>query len=319
MRLVPMSAGALGAEVHDFDPRTATSDDAAELRRAIYEHKLVLVRGKTPLTAHEYVGFGRQLGTLQIYPMDNYRHPELPEVYVSSSLPDKQMGVAHTGYYWHTDGSWDQEPISITMLCPQELMGGGDRQTQYLDTEAVLSSLEPEMRALVESMRIVHSANGFYKVRTSDVAATRDLREIEERVYRGCLGAVHPAAITHPATGRRFLYLGEFASSIVGMTSTQSERYMTRLRQATYRPEFVTTVTWRLGDLILWDNRSTLHRGGTVDADKAAMAFRLSVYDALPFYVENIAKMGFCQTHRTTNTPATAATLANAAVAAAAK
>ena len=299
MRIVPAPAGAVGAEIHGIDPRSATAASAAEIRAAVHEHKLVIIKGDAPMSAGDYVVFGGKLGTMMVYPSDNYHHPEHPEIFVSNTFPDKTVGMARTGYYWHTDGSWDQEPFSLTMLAPQQFAGEGDRRTEYIDAERALESLDAATRELLPNMRIVHGANGFYKVRERDVLATKDLNDLDEYTFRGCPGAVHPAVITHPVTGRQSIYLGDFAMSVVGMSIAYNNRFMNHLRQQLYRPELVTSIKWNLGDVILWDNRTLLHRSGPVPKGVVAMAYRISIYDGQPFYREDISRMGLGQKDRT--------------------
>jgi taurine dioxygenase len=120
MRLLRTTA--LGVEVVDLDARALTSREAAELRSAVYEHKLVVVRDQY-LDANEYVALARKLGRLQVYFQKNYRHPEFEEIFVSSNMPEngKKIGVAGTGQYWHSDYQFFREPLSTTLVYPQVL------------------------------------------------------------------------------------------------------------------------------------------------------------------------------------------------------
>src|SRR6185312_14801780 len=117
--------GKIGAEILDFDVKNTTADIAAAVRREVYEHKLVVFRNQQ-LTKQEYVEFARKLGTPQIYLQKNYHHPDHPEIFVSSNVPEngKKIGVAGTGRYWHTDYQFHPEPLPMTMLYPQVLPAG---------------------------------------------------------------------------------------------------------------------------------------------------------------------------------------------------
>src|SRR6185503_8462468 len=105
MKLTAPPEGQIGAEVTDTDLRTLTAEEAATLRAAVYRHKLVVFRDQT-LDKDEYLAFARKLGRPQVYFQKNYHHPQYPEIFVSSNVPDengKKVGVAGTGQYWHSD------------------------------------------------------------------------------------------------------------------------------------------------------------------------------------------------------------------------
>ena len=88
MKLTAPPEGQIGAEVTDTDPRTLTAEEAATLRAAVYRHKLVVFRDQT-LDKDEYLAFARKLGRPQVYFQKNYHHPQYPEIFVSSNVPDE--------------------------------------------------------------------------------------------------------------------------------------------------------------------------------------------------------------------------------------
>ncbi len=286
-----------GKEVIGFEPRTATEDSVADLLAQVYENKVLVLRGERPLSAGEYTTLGKTLGSCQIYLMDNYRHPEFPEVYVSSNYPERELGVSRTGYYWHSDCSFEQEPLSLTMLCPQKL--DGLRLTHYIDMEKVLESLPSDMLEMMSQMRLVHDNAGFYKLRARDVGDGMDLRSLDQAIYQLCPGAVHPAIVTHPVTKRRSAYFSEFATSVIGLNPGSSARFIERLRRHCYATSNMLTVEWKCGDIVLWDNRSVIHKGGGIEGETRAEAWRMGVYDGHPFYAEDIRTMGRLKRHHT--------------------
>ena len=99
------------------------------------------------LSPTEYVEFAHRLGRPQIYFQDNYHHPEHPEIFVSANVPinGRNVGVAGTGRYWHTDYQFFEEPLPLTMVFPQRLPQG-DRYTAYIDMQRVFDELPTHLR-----------------------------------------------------------------------------------------------------------------------------------------------------------------------------
>src|SRR5262245_1593839 len=120
MEIIPAARGQLGAEIRGADLRTASDELARSLVEAVHQHCLIRLKDQR-MTVQEYLHFGRKLGTIMPYPDERYRHPEYPEVFVSSNVASRTMGMARSGYFWHTDLSFKPKPQPLTVLFPQVL------------------------------------------------------------------------------------------------------------------------------------------------------------------------------------------------------
>lgn len=273
----------IGVELSDIDIAELTDGDIETIHRHVHERRLVVLRDQRP-SSEQYISFARRLGTPQIYFQPNYHHPEHPEIFVSSNElhEGQKFGVKGTGRYWHTDYSFMPEPLPWTMLLPKTLPEG-DRETYYIDMIRVLAELPDDLRRIVEDRELVHEGKYRYKIQPSDV--DRSLAEILEEVSREVPAVRHPAVIVHPATGERILYANRgFTTGIVGLGHEEAQEVLGRIFDHSERPEFVHTHRWRIGDILLWDNRSLLHMASDVPPGQKSTSYRIGIYDGLPFY-----------------------------------
>lgn len=283
MRINAPGPDQIGAEIVEFRSQDCTPEDARRILAAVYAHKLVVFRGQR-LSNPEYVAFARQLGQPQVYFQPNYHHPDHPEIFVSANvkLDGKKVGVAGTGRYWHTDYQFMPEPLPLTMVYPQQWSREA-RGTHYIDMARVLTQLPAELSAQLHDRRAVQEGKWRYKVQEKDI--DRSLAEIMEEIERTVPASVHPAIITHPVTGVRSLYVSSgFTTGFQGLSEGESKRLLSALVEHTERPENVHTQVWDQGDLLLWDNRTLIHKASATPPGEPSVSFRIGVYDGQPFY-----------------------------------
>ncbi len=119
--------------------------------------------------------------------------------------------------------------------------------------------------------------------------ARLDLGEILAAVRRAYPAPDHPCVITHPTSKKRILYMNEgFTTAINGLPYEESQAALAELFAFSTRPEHVKTYTWEESDVVIWDNRSLLHKAGTIVPGEQSMMFRIGIDDGVPFY-EGIA------------------------------
>jgi (R)-3-[(carboxymethyl)amino]fatty acid dioxygenase/decarboxylase len=279
----PPAEGAIGAEFLDFDVKSATPETGAAIREQVYRHKLVVFR-KQRLSRTEYVAFARILGEPQIYLQKNYHHPDHPEIFVSSNVPEngRKVGVSGTGRYWHSDYQFHTEPLPMTMLYPQVLPASA-RETYYIDMARAYETLPRALAAHVAGNRAVHDAKWRYKVTPSDV--DRALIDILADVAKLVPPVSHPAVIEHPITGKRALYVSSgFTAGLEGLSEKANKEVMAQLFAFIERPQHVHVHRWQDGDILLWDNRTLIHRASDTPAGEQSSSYRIGIYDGLPFY-----------------------------------
>lgn len=282
MRIQP--GATLGAEVHDCDLRRIGANEAAALKRAAYEHKLLIFRG-VDLDDGDYLAMARKFGTPQRYFQSHYHHPEFAEIFVSNNVPmaGKKVGVAGTGRMWHSDYQFFPEPLPLTFVYPRIVPPGGCRGTLFVDMVAAAAELPAELRAGLAAARCFHDAVYYYKVQPFDV--DKGILELMEEFHRQAPGALHPAMIAHPGLDRTALYVSSgFTQRVDGMPHERSQALLRATFAWLEQPERTHTAAWQLGDLFLWDNRQVMHRSSGTMHGQASRSYRIGIYDGLPFY-----------------------------------
>jgi taurine dioxygenase len=185
----------------------------------------------------------------------------LPEIYIVSNVklngePIGSLGAGEA--VWHTDMSYlDTPPMASTLYAIEVPPSGGN--TSFCSMYAIYEALPTELKRRIAGLKIKHdgtyNSGGFLR---QGVTATDDPRTSP--------GAVHPLVCTHPDTGRQMLYLGRRRNAyLVGLELAESEALLDELWRFVERPEFKWEHVWRVGDLVMWDNRCTMHRRDPFD------------------------------------------------------
>jgi alpha-ketoglutarate-dependent 2,4-dichlorophenoxyacetate dioxygenase len=156
---------------------------------------------------------------------------------------------------WHTDASFQDPPGRYSMLSAKVVPPAG-ADTEYADMRAAYDSLLDEEKARLEGLHAHHS------IAYSRQTLGFEFSESEQEALRG---AVHPLVRTIPRSGRRSLYLASHASRIVEWPVPEGRLLLRELIELATRPQFVYRHPWRAGDLVIWDNRATMHRGRPFD------------------------------------------------------
>ena len=236
---------AIGAEVYGINlADTCDSGTLAELNKAWLDHKVLFFRDQH-ITTDQHVAFCRQFGDLEVHPFVPSK-PGYPEVMLLVAN-EQRKGNENT---WHSDVTWRKEPSLGSMLRAIELPSlGGD--TLFADMEAAYDALDADLQEQLLGMRAVHDFARVFRIQ--DPQRLAELHDEYPPVE-------HPVIRTHPATGRRSIYVnGAFTDYIVGMERAESDRLLRRLyRQATI-PEFQCRFRWEPDSFALWDNRCVQH------------------------------------------------------------
>ncbi len=274
----------IGAEIRGVDVTKIAPSELEEAKRLLYRHKLLVFRDQSPSDV-EYIEFARKIGKPQIYFQAHYHHPDHPEIFVSSNevRDGKKFGVAGTGRYWHTDYSFMDEPLPLTMLFPKRLPQG-IRATSYVDMERVARLLPADLRRVVQGRRAIHEGKMRYKIQEWDI--DRALIDIIRQIEKEVPAVTHPALIRHPVTEAEILYMNEgFTTGIEGVTYEETQKVLGEIFAFTSREDNVHTHAWREGDLLIWDNRSLIHMASTTTKGEVSTSYRIGIYDEHPFYV----------------------------------
>ncbi|MGZ5841713.1 MAG: TauD/TfdA dioxygenase family protein [Xanthobacteraceae bacterium] len=255
---------AVGAEVSGVNIARVSDSEFTQIERAWNRHGALLFRDQQ-LSDDDLLAFSRRFGELDPPPVQEHgrQSPEgYPDIYVVSNvLDDKGAPIGALGAgeaVWHTDMSYLPIPPDASMLYSLEVPPSGGN-TWLLGMQAAWSTLPEALKAKVRGRRIKHdgtyNSGGFLR---KGVTPTDDPHQAP--------GAWHPAVLAHPATGAPMLYLGRRRNSYVeGLSPAESDALLDALWAHIESPALRYEHRWRVGDLLLWDNRSTMHRRDPFD------------------------------------------------------
>ena len=268
MRLALEKSGdALGIVAEGIDlNRPVEAATANALYRALLENLVLCIRGQS-LAPTAYLAamhaFGEPLSQVRIAS----RHPEVPEIMILSSEDRDEMGDGErlvVGAHWHSDDSYKAVPCSLTMLYGVEVPDtGGD--TQFTNMYRAYDDLSPEMKRRIADLKVVHKYDSPRKgtaiatLRADEAARLPDV--------------VHPLVRRHPETRRQALYMNpNRMSHVIGMERSESDRLLDDLTRHAIDPTYQYRHKWQRGDIVIWDNRCTMHKA---NADYPAGARRV--------------------------------------------
>ena len=280
------TGGALGAEVLGVDLARPLNDaDFATVRQAWFDHLLLLFRNQDVPAARQ-AGFAARFGELDGVPGWRDKHATGEEnILIISNVKQngEALGVLGDGELeWHTDMSYIPVPPSVSMLHAREVPEtGGD--THFMNMYAVYDALPDDLAEAVRGRVLNHD---------SSYDSSNNLRPGAVEVTRSseAPGARHPLVRRHPETGRPSLYLGRRRNAwVVGMEEAESERLLDRLWAFARRPEFAWAHRWTTGDVLMWDNRCTMHRRDSFDPAARRVMHRAQVKGEAPLAFESEA------------------------------
>jgi taurine dioxygenase len=255
---------AVGVEIDNVDLANLSAADFAQIEAAWHRYSVLLFRGQK-LSDDDLLSFSRRFGELDPPPNQERGRqspPGYPDIYVVSNvLDDKGQPIGALGAgeaVWHTDMSYLDLPPDASMLYALEIPPTGGN-TYFCGMHAVWEALPASLKAKVGTRRIKHdgtfNSGGYVR---QGVTPTDDPHKAP--------GAWHPAVCAHPNTGEPALYLGRRRNSYIeGLTPAQSDALLDELWSYVDSPEFAYEHRWRVGDLVVWDNRMTMHRRDPFD------------------------------------------------------
>jgi len=269
------SGGALGAEIQGIDLRMIADDDFAVLYRAWIDHLVIAVRGQT-LTDGEFLAFSRRFGELEWAPVQETGRRFVeghPEIYVVSNVLRDGVPIGSLGAgeaTWHTDMSYLELPPKASALYALEVPPAGGH-TYFCSMYRAYEALPEALRRRIAGLTVKHDAtynSGGY-VRQGLVATDDPLRSS---------GVYHPLVCTHPESGRRLLYLGRRRNAYIGgLSLAESEALLDELWSYATDEASAWHIEWQVGDLVLWDNRCTMHRRDAFDPDSRRVLHRTQI------------------------------------------
>lgn len=256
------------AEIAGLDLRLPPGEETRrEVEAAMDRYGVAVLRGQF-IDDEQQLRFTRLFGELEVRPLQRGRnavpgpHERIRhhEVFDVSNLDeegnmlaseDERRTYTLANRLWHTDSSFRQVSATYSMLSGRVVPPAG-ADTEFADLRAAYDALAPAMKARLEGLVAEHSIwhsrakLGGYVPNEAERAARPPAR--------------HPVVRTHPGSGRKSLYIASHASHIIGMDEAEGQALLVQLLAFATEPRFVYAHKWRPGDLVIWDNRCTLHR-----------------------------------------------------------
>ena len=273
MEVVPLSP-ALGAEIRGVDVSKPLAD--ALFRKVLdawHEHLVIVLRGQD-LDEDAQVRFAERFGELSPIHTDHHSATNQAVMYVGNRKKDgKIVGALPLGeMQFHSDQCYTERPAMGTMLYGIEIPAEGGN-TLFANAYKAYEALPADVRQRIEGKKAVqvYDYGGGVTDRKNMVAPTEGM------------SYAHPVARTHPATGRKALYVNRLMTHhIEGLAAPESERLLEVMFATIERPEFIYEHRWRVGDVLLWDNRCTLHARRDFDPNERRWLRRVTIRGERP-------------------------------------
>ena len=269
-------AEALGAEVSGVDlSRSLAAGTFVEIRKAWLDHLVLRFRGQT-LSDPQLMAFSELFGELDPPGPNPYGKPFLPEHPEMNVISNIKMEGAPIGglgdgeAIWHADMTYvDSPPMAAILHALEVPVSGGD--TYWANMYSAYQKLPANLKKRIEGRKAVHDA-------TYNSAGVKRKGYQEVTDPRKAPGAQHELIRTHPETGRPCLFLGRRRNSyIMGMELDESEALLDELWAHATQPQFTFRQQWQVGDVLIWDNRCTLHRRDSFDPNARRLMHRTQI------------------------------------------
>ena len=269
---------ALGAEVTGIDLAKAVSQAYVDEIEAAWRERLVVVFHGQNLSDPQLIAFSKNFGELDPPGPNPYGEPfnkEHPELNVISNVKENGKPIGNLGdgeAVWHADMTYVDVPPKAALLHALEVPppeAGGN--TYFANMFAAYEALPPELKRAAKGKIAVHDAS-----RNSAGMLRKGYNEVTD--IRQTVGAHHPLVRTDPKTGRRALFLGRRPSAyVLGLTVPESEDLLDALWDHATQPRFAMCHEWRIGDLLMWNNLSVLHRRDPFDSKTRRVMHRSQI------------------------------------------
>jgi alpha-ketoglutarate-dependent taurine dioxygenase len=257
----------VGAEVLGVDRDRLLEDDAfPEWRLRVLDENGALVFRDLHLDDETQVAFSRKLGRVELV-----GRGDRPEIFRVTLDPAKNPVAEYLRgtFDWHLDGATDDIPIMATVLSAHAVAASGG-ETEFASTYAAYDALSAAEQEELLQVRVVHSLEAAQRLVNPDPSAE------EVATWRKRPAKVHPLVWQH-RSGRRSLVLGATASHVEGMAFDEGRALLLELLDRSTAPELVYRHEWKVGDLVIWDNRGVLHRACRYDASSARDMHRTTI------------------------------------------
>ncbi len=252
----------IGAEIEGLDLSAPMSDeDFAVVRDAFYKHAVIVVRGHS-FDDDDHIRFSSRFGELRTLKFDKYLGERRPEIFVVSNIKkdDQYIGAHDAGMFWHSDAPFIPKPHGPSALHALEVPQQDGRAlgaTHFASAAAAYEALPAGTKKLVDGLQAVQSLARRLELAEAIGITSATLQQSKDQEVQ----AVHPVVRIHPVTGQKCLYVCDgYTSEILGVPADEGKALLKELTTHVIKPEFCFTHSWRVHDLVMWDNCSSQHK-----------------------------------------------------------
>lgn len=281
------------AEIRDVDLSRLTDAVFTEIEAA-FNRYAVLVFHDQPIDEEQQLAFAKRFGELEVSVQPFVQTPgnkrrvavgfsdisNLDENGKLLTEKDNRRFINLANQFWHTDSSFKRTPGKMSMLSAQSVVSVGG-ETEFADMRAAWDALPAARQKQLQGLVAEHD---YYRSRLI-VGLDPNSISPERRALRPAVPQV--LIRTHPANGRKSLYLASHITKIYGMDDAEARRLVDELTEHATQPAFTYLHRWTVGDVVLWDNRCTMHRGRPFDESQPRAMRRATVSDTGPTVPEN--------------------------------
>jgi alpha-ketoglutarate-dependent 2,4-dichlorophenoxyacetate dioxygenase len=275
MEIVPLGPG-FAAELRGVKLADVAADDSAYngVRAVFEEYSVIVFRGQE-VTDEGQLAFSRRFGPLEITKVGSLGAGTNLVILSTIDESGKVVPADHrlalrnkANQLWHTDSTFKRVPALASVLSARVIPARGG-ETEYVSTRLAFERLDPALRERLENSFVWHDyAHSRGKI-APDLASAEERAALPPQCWR--------TVWRNPVNGRGALYLASHAYAIEGMEQTAAQKLLAELMEAATAPALSYAHGWRKGDVVMWDNRATMHRGRPWPAHEARLMVRTTI------------------------------------------
>jgi len=271
------------AEVYGLDVSEPIEAETRDLiANALGRYGLLVIRDQSHVQPKQHVDFSAAFGPLEIHVQAKFLLKDQPEILIVSNViqDGKPLGLVDAGHYWHSDLSYRAEPSLGSLLHlkvrPQE---GGD--TLFASLAAAYASLDEATKSRLKGLTAIHDYNARNKIQAAKSDGLRPVLSAEQA--KTVPPAIHPVVRKHETSGEPLLFVNEgFTTKIVELEQAESDGLLSKLFEHQKNPAFHYRHQWHDGDLLFWDNRSTMHLATSTPLHMPRTLYRTTIRGPKP-------------------------------------
>ncbi len=268
-----------GVEIMNVDLASADEETLKAIIDTFHRNGVMLIRNQH-LTPDELSAFTASFGELESNILKQFTVPDHPEIYILSNkvVDGKPIGAHFDGVTWHTDATYLERPAMTTLLYGIEVPPE-EGDTLIADAVGAFNALPMETKTKIDGLQVLHSYRYFTETREYG------RRQLTEQEKLDTPDVVHPLIRKHPVDGRKALFLSTGAMQrVLGMPDEEGRALIKKLADFVTQDRFIYRHKWQVGDILMWDDRCTVHRATFYDDKKyTRVMYRLWVKGDRPF------------------------------------